>query len=614
MMIQMITSNLLTAMMPIVQGAMRALSLLTGNVGKYSSLQLDSSGYPVIAYYDDTNDNLKLVHCNDANCAGGDESIVIVDSTGNVGSHASLQLDSSGYPVIAYYDDTNGDLKLAHCNDVNCAGGDESISTIDSGNGNSVGSRTSLQLDPSGYEVISYIENTKKDAKVARNANYCATGQCRDGGGWHHKCNKRCDGSNACNNWDDSSCIDHCTNTIQDCDETGVDCGGSCPPCNQPPTITSVSDAPDPQAGGLAVSFTSVASDPDPGDTIKLYVCKDSACTNCGPSDQTNCWAYSATGSVTNPSSSYTCPSCSVATNNYYAKVCDNIGACSSITPVQTFSCKKENGCAETIASNCFSGFAIDGYCCDTACTGTCQRCDATPGTCTLRAADDNTECGTCHRCDGVNPNCQAVTADNGKNCSQDCTKCDSGSCVTRAADDNTEVTTTCHYCDGVNSTSQPYTGDNGINCNETCTKCSAGSCTIRPLDENTECAPCNHCDGVNASCQAQTGQTGWQCVADCYDCIAGACTAMTEDNDGACNEQCTSCVAGVCTARAADDNTECGTCRRCDGTPLAICDFVSNGQEGKNCTTACKECDGSGNCVDIDNQEDTVGTNTCSG
>lgn len=56
--------------------------------------------------------------CNDPNCAG--RSIVTIDSSGFVGSFTSLALDSSGYPVVSYWDQSNSDLKLAHRSDANC--------------------------------------------------------------------------------------------------------------------------------------------------------------------------------------------------------------------------------------------------------------------------------------------------------------------------------------------------------------------------------------------------------------------------------------------------------------------------------------------------------------
>ncbi len=87
-----------------------------------SSIALDAAGNPVVSYHADDGGNLKLLHCNDPSCAGGDESIASPDTAGVVGEHSSLELDASGYPVVSYYDATNGDLRILHCTDPNCSG------------------------------------------------------------------------------------------------------------------------------------------------------------------------------------------------------------------------------------------------------------------------------------------------------------------------------------------------------------------------------------------------------------------------------------------------------------------------------------------------------------
>ncbi len=91
----------------------------SGDVGSYPSLVLDASGYPVIAYYDNTNHDLKLVHCGNADCTSGN-AIVAADTPGDVGQGISLALDDSGYPVIAA-NKTGGSLRLVRCGDANCA-------------------------------------------------------------------------------------------------------------------------------------------------------------------------------------------------------------------------------------------------------------------------------------------------------------------------------------------------------------------------------------------------------------------------------------------------------------------------------------------------------------
>ena len=93
-----------------------------GSVGTYSSLELDSDGFPHIAYYDAGQQDLKYARWN-----GSSWETETVDSGGQVGDYCSLALDSSDNPHITYLDLDYGDLKLARW-----TGSSWDIRTVDS--------------------------------------------------------------------------------------------------------------------------------------------------------------------------------------------------------------------------------------------------------------------------------------------------------------------------------------------------------------------------------------------------------------------------------------------------------------------------------------------------
>ena len=144
-----------------------------GDVGDSPSLALDPDGNPVVAYYDYDNEDLKVLHCADPECLAYN-SITWPDTEGDVGMYASLALDADGYPVVAYYDYDNQKLKILHCNDSNCAGGDESITVPDLGV--DVGGHPSLVLDGDWNPVVAYYDYDAKDLKVL----HCDDPNCAD--------------------------------------------------------------------------------------------------------------------------------------------------------------------------------------------------------------------------------------------------------------------------------------------------------------------------------------------------------------------------------------------------------------------------------------------------
>jgi hypothetical protein len=142
------------------------------NLGQYSSIALNASDNPVISHYDATNGNLRIIFCNNATCSSR-TSKAVDDSANDVGQYGSLAINSSGFPVISYYDNTTKDLKLLTCGQTDCFTPGITIVTVDSVG--DVGKYTSLAFDPdSGFPVISYYDATNGNAKLA----ICSNASC----------------------------------------------------------------------------------------------------------------------------------------------------------------------------------------------------------------------------------------------------------------------------------------------------------------------------------------------------------------------------------------------------------------------------------------------------
>lgn len=107
------------------------------NVGRYTSIAVDASGNPIIAYYDVDNADLKFA-AQTGSGASATWASHTVDALGDVGRYAHMAVSPSGIPHVAYFQKDSGvgnartALKLARAKNQNPrAATDWDIATVD---------------------------------------------------------------------------------------------------------------------------------------------------------------------------------------------------------------------------------------------------------------------------------------------------------------------------------------------------------------------------------------------------------------------------------------------------------------------------------------------------
>ena len=127
-----------------------------GQVGECSSIGVDSKGVPHIAYYDITNGVMKM-----AEKVGAEWDVMVVDGESTTGDFTSLAISSDDRVRISYHDSTNGDL---------CLASEDAWTTDTVHPGSGAGETSSMTLDDDGNAYIAYYDYTNRDLWFATNA------------------------------------------------------------------------------------------------------------------------------------------------------------------------------------------------------------------------------------------------------------------------------------------------------------------------------------------------------------------------------------------------------------------------------------------------------------
>jgi hypothetical protein len=120
-----------------------------GDVGASPSVAIGADGRGLVAYYDATNGDLKVAHCADLACTSA--TVSTLDSAGDVGQYAALAIGADGRGIVSYYDATQGALKAARCADLACTSA--IVSVVDTA---TLSGQTSIAIGTDGLPLVAY--------------------------------------------------------------------------------------------------------------------------------------------------------------------------------------------------------------------------------------------------------------------------------------------------------------------------------------------------------------------------------------------------------------------------------------------------------------------------
>jgi len=136
-----------------------------------TSIAIGTDGNPIISFHHAFDSNLLVIHCTTPNCSQFDTP-TLIDSTGNVGIDSEIAIGSDNNPVIIYEDETNADLKFVHCLNISCSGSvgvgfDTPIILADAdGSTTFIDTGSSIAIGTDGFPVIAYTFNTGTNDQI----------------------------------------------------------------------------------------------------------------------------------------------------------------------------------------------------------------------------------------------------------------------------------------------------------------------------------------------------------------------------------------------------------------------------------------------------------------
>lgn len=150
-----------------------------GDVGSHTSLAIGADGLPLITHWDETNKDLRILHCEDPGCETA--TARVFDDDNRILPYSSVVIDTDGLPLVAYPDQianlfsVSSGIRIARCNDAACTAADPPVRR---GVGTYIRS-LKLALGGDGLPILAYkISQTLGGSSETIRAIHCATSTC----------------------------------------------------------------------------------------------------------------------------------------------------------------------------------------------------------------------------------------------------------------------------------------------------------------------------------------------------------------------------------------------------------------------------------------------------
>jgi len=144
--------------------------------GVSPSIVIGDDGFPVIVYSTDQA-SIILLKCSSNDCSSFDPDSP--QTLGNLGGnfHAEVTIGIDTFPVVAFYNGTNGEVGLFHCLSIDCQDNDPPVIFDSVGIGGPF-PKISIEIGNDGFPAIVYNHRTAPDIKFV----HCRTISCADVG------------------------------------------------------------------------------------------------------------------------------------------------------------------------------------------------------------------------------------------------------------------------------------------------------------------------------------------------------------------------------------------------------------------------------------------------